>query len=150
LIGGKGQEEQSLKSLAKKLGVYDNVLFTEYIPEKDTPKYFAMSDIFVFSSSNETFGIVISQAMASGKPIVSINSTAIPEVVDNGINGMLVESLNPKKFAAALIKLLSSKDVLKQYSENGRKKAVEKYDWDIIAHQYEEIFKNLVGMDMQK
>jgi len=150
IIGGKGYEEQSLKVLAKKIGVYDNVIFTGHISEQDIPNYFAMSDVFVFSSPNETFGIVIAQGMASGKPIVAINSTAIPEVVDNGINGILVESLNPKKFAAALIKLLNSKDLLKQYSEDGRKKAIEKYDWDIIAHQYEEIFKNLVGMDMQK
>jgi len=144
VIGGKGPEEHSLKALVEELKLYDNVIFTGYIPEKDLPKYFAMSDIFVFSSSNETFGIVISQAMASGKPIVSVNSTAIPEVVDNGINGILVGSLNPKDFAAVVIKLLSNRDILERYSKNSRKKAVEKYDWNIIAQEYEQVFKNLV------
>lgn len=143
IIGGKGYEEQSLKVLAKKIGVYDNVIFTGYISEQDIPNYFAMSDIFVFSSPNETFGIVIAQAMASGKPIVAINSTAIPEIVDNGKNGLLVEPLNPKEFAAAVIKLLGSKDILKKYSENSRKKAVEKYDWNVIAQQYDQILKDL-------
>lgn len=143
VIGGKGYEEQSLKTLAKKIGVYDNVIFTGYISEQDIPNYFAMSNVFVFSSPNETFGIVIAQGMASGKPIVAINSTAIPEVVDNCENGLLVESLNPKEFAAAVIKLLDSKDILKKYSENGRKKAVKKYDWNVIAQQYDQKLKNL-------
>ena len=143
IIGGKGYEEQSLKALAKKIGVYDNVIFTGYIPEQDIPNYFSMSDVFVFSSPNETFGIVIAQGMASGKPIVAINSTAIPEIVDNEKNGLLVESLNPKEFAAAVIKLLGSKNILEKYSENSRKNAVEKYDWNVIAQQYDQTLKNL-------
>ncbi len=145
VIGGKGYEEQSLKVLAKKIGVYDNVIFTGYISEQDIPNYFAMADVFVFSSPNETFGIVIAQGMSSGKPIVSINSTAIPEVVDNGKNGLLVESLNPKEFAGAVIKLLCSKSLREKFSKHSRKKAVEKYDWDVIAQQYDQIIKDLVN-----
>ncbi len=144
VIGGKGPEENSLKDLAKKIGLYDNIMFAGYIPEKDLPKYFAMSDIFVFSSINETFGIIFPQAMASGKPIVAINSTAIPKVVDNGLNGTLVGSLKPKQFAKAVVKLMNDKNLMKKYSQNGRKKAVEKYDWDIIAQQYEQVFQNLI------
>lgn len=143
VIAGKGPEEQSLKALAKEMGVNNNVVFAKYVPEKDLPKYFAMSDIFIFSSSNETFGIVMSQAMASGKPIVSVNSTAIPEVVDNGKNGILTDSLDPKEITAAVIELLSDGDILEEYSKNSRNKAIEKYDWEIIAQQYEQVFKEL-------
>lgn len=143
VVGGKGPEERSLKALAKKLDLNDKVIFVGYIPQHVLPKYFAMSDVFVFSSSSETFGIVLVQAMASGKPIVSVNSTSIPEVVDDSVNGTLVEP-DAKKFAKAVIDLLSDKNLLKKYSKNGRKKAVEKYDWETISQQYEQVFKDLV------
>ncbi len=62
-----------------------------------------MADIFVFHSTYETLGIVLLQAMASGKPIISVNTTAIPEVVKEGVNGLLVEPINSEMFAKAVI-----------------------------------------------
>ena len=149
VIGGKGREEQSLKTLARKLGVYNNVIFTGYIPERDLPKYFAMSDVFIFSSPNETFGIVVAQAMSSGKPIVAVNSTSIPEVVDNNVNGILVKPLSAKKLAIDVIKVLNNRNILEKYSINSREKAVAEYDWDNIAWQYNQIFSKLIKEDIK-
>jgi len=143
VVGGKGPEEFSLKNLVEELGIKDNIIFAGYIPENELPKYFAMSDIFVFYSLCETFGIVLVQAMASGKPIVSVNSTAIPEVVDNGLNGLLVEPLNSKQFAEAVIRLLNDEKLCLEYSRNGRGKAIEKYNWSSIAREYEGVMKVL-------
>ncbi|MBW1930952.1 MAG: glycosyltransferase family 4 protein [Deltaproteobacteria bacterium] len=143
VISGKGPEEASLRALVKQLNLDKNIIITGYVPENELPKYFAMSDIFVLPSPNETFGVVISQAMASGKPIVSVNSSALPEVVRDGIDGILAESCSPKDFATAVIRLLSSRSMLEECSRNGRRKALEKYDWDIISQQYEEIFEKL-------
>lgn len=145
VIGGKGPEESSLRELAKKLKVGKNVIFIGYISEEECPKYFAMADIFVFHSMHETFGIVLVQAMASGKPIVSVNATAVPEVVDNNVNGILVEPLNHKQFADSVIRLLKDKNLSQRFSINGQKKAHEKYSWDSIAEQYEKIFENSVN-----
>jgi len=144
VIGGKGPEEYSLKMLADKLNLSRNIIFAGYINEIDLPRYFAMADIFVFSSPSETFGIVLVQAMASGKPIVAMNYSAIPEVVDDYLTGLLVKSLQPKDFAEKVIELLNSPNLSEVISKNGRKKAVEKYNWDVIVQEYDQLFKYLV------
>lgn len=143
IIGGKGSEEKTLKAIAKESNVHNNVIFTGYIPEEDIPKYFALADIFLFSSPDETFGVVLAQAMAAGKPIVAVNATSTPFIVDHGKNGTLVDSLDPKNFAKAVIDLLCKKEALAGYSENGQRKAVKEYEWDVIAQNYENVFKEL-------
>lgn len=145
VIGGKGPEESALKSLAKQLKVEDSVIFTGYIPERELPEYFAMADVFTFHSTYETFGIVLAQAMASGLPIVTVNSAAIPEAINVGTTGLLVEPLNPKEFAKAVVDLLNNEELSLKFSQNGRKKAIEKYSWDSIAYQYQRVFEDLLN-----
>lgn len=144
VIGGKGPEEPELRRLVAEWGVDNHVLFAGYIPECELPSYFAMADIFTFHSTHETFGIVLAQSMASGKPIVSVNTTAIPEVVDNNVNGILVDPLDAEKIARAVLTLINDPSRAETYGMNGRRKAVDKYDWEIVAHQYEEVFKKVV------
>lgn len=139
VIGGKGSEEKYLRELATQLGIEGHVLFTGYIPDEKLPQYFAMADIFVFHSTYETFGLVLAQAMAAGKPIVSVKSTAIPEVVENGTNGILVEPLNAEAFAEAVLILAADPELRHKMGWNGRERAVQKFDWDQIASQYETV-----------
>lgn len=150
MIGGKGPELDSLKALTEKLNLNSNVIFTGYISEADIPDYFAAADIFAFSSPDETFGVVLAQAMAAGKPVVAFNASAIPEVVDNGITGTLVDSLDPREYARAVVELLNDKQVMEKYSKNGRQKALEHYDWNLIAEQYEGMFNDLLKKDPKK
>ena len=145
LIGGKGPENNYLNQMTKDLGISSRVIFAGFIPENELPIYYATADLFVFHSIYETLGLVLLQAMASGKPIVSVESTAIPEVIDNHKNGILVEPLNPEQFADAIIYLLENKDIMKIFSQNSRKTALEKYDWNYISKRYEEIFLKCIG-----
>lgn len=139
VIGGKGSEELYLRALAGELGIEDHVLFTGYIPDEKLPEYFAMADIFVFHSTYETFGLVLAQAMAAGKPIVSVKSTAIPEVAENGTHAILVEPLNPEAFSEAVLMLAADPELRQKMGRNGRERAVQKFDWDRIAAQYETV-----------
>ncbi len=143
LIGGKGPEEKKLKLLTKNLNIQDKVIFTGYIPESELPQYFASCDIFIFHSTFETFGVIFPQAFASGKPVVTVNSTAIPEVVEDRITGMLVEPLNPKKFALKVIEIVKNKEMCWRFAQNARGKALKEYNWDIIAHIYEDVFTSV-------
>lgn len=145
IIGGNGPEKDNLENLVKKLNLTKNVIFTGYIYEKDTPKYFASSDIFVFASADETFGIVLAQAMAASLPVVAIRSTAVPEVVVDMETGILVNSNDPKDFAKAVLRLISDPRLREKLSENSRKKAIENYDWNIITDRYNKVFKKVLG-----
>jgi len=147
IIGGKGPEEKNLRMLSKKLGLEDKIIFAGYIPEEELPQYFAACDIFVFHSTFETFGVVFPQAFASGKPVVSVNSTAIPETVIEGETGLLSEPLNPVDIAQKIMKLHKNDKLYEKLSKNVREISVKKYDWDKITFQYEEVFKKICGQN---
>jgi glycosyltransferase involved in cell wall biosynthesis len=137
VIGGKGSEMESLVGLSKELSVDSRVIFTGYIKEEELPLFYAMADLFVFHSTYETLGLVLIEAMASGKPIVSVRSTAIPEVVEDGVNGILVEPLNPSELAEAIIFLLKNPEKMKEMGKASREIALRKFSLEEVARRYE-------------
>ncbi len=141
VIGGTGPALQGLQSLAQRLGVADTVLFTRYIPDEDLPRYYAMANIFVFHSAYETFGIVLAEAMAAGKPIVSVNHTAIPDVVSDRNTGVLVPPFDPAAMAKAVEDLLDDASERARLGANGRLWVEENLAWEKIAARYEEVFE---------
>ncbi len=141
VIGGTGPEKARLTSLARTLGLQQSVLFAGYVDSADLPSYYAMCDLFVFHSTYETFGIVLAEAMAAGKAIVSVSSTAIPEVVQDGVTGMLVPPLNPEAMANGIVHLLDSPQKRAQLGLCARSWAEQHFDWNSIASQYEAVLE---------
>jgi glycosyltransferase involved in cell wall biosynthesis len=140
VIGGKGPENNRLREITQERGLSSRVIFAGYIKEAELPSYYAMSDLFVFHSTYETFGLALLQAMAAGKPIVTVNSTAIPELIVHNQNGLLVPPLDSEELARAAVFLLKNEAAMKSFSTEARKKAMAKYDWQSIADQYEKEF----------
>jgi len=148
VIGGTGELESRLRKQARELGLHGRILFAGYIPDSELAKYFAMSDIFVFHSVFETFGIVLAEAMAAGKPIVSVESTAIPELVEDGINGLLVPPLDPEEMAKALIRLVHDRSLRKKMGDCNRRKA-RAFDWEDVADRYEKLLEQVADVDKE-
>jgi glycosyltransferase involved in cell wall biosynthesis len=144
VIGGKGPEADRLIRLAADLGITSRVLFSGYIKEEELPLYFAMADVFVFHSTYETFGLVLVQALAAGKPIISVRSTAIPEVLEDGREGRLVAPLDPEGLAEGILSFLDDEETLKRFSAAAREKAIDLFSWEVIAGRYEKIFSGLI------
>lgn len=144
IVGGIGPEKKDLINLAKKLKIDHKIIFTGYIDEKELPQYFLMSDIFLFHSTFETFGITLAQAMSCGLPIISVDNTAIPELIKNDLNGYLVETFDYKKMAEMTIYLIKNHEKRKQIGLNNRKKALMNLDWDLVAKKYEKLFTNII------
>jgi glycosyltransferase involved in cell wall biosynthesis len=143
VIGGSGKSRPKLVSLVQQLGLEQSVRFTGYIPEADLPLYYAMCDVFVFHSTFETFGVVLAEAMASGKPIVSVRSTAIPEVITEGKTGLLVPPLNPQAMAEKVVYLLDTPSERRQLGHSARAWAEQHFDWNDIAAQYEVVLERV-------
>jgi len=143
LIGGSGKSKPKLVALAQRLGLEQSVRFIGYVPDADLPLYYAVCDVFVFHSTYETFGIVLAEAMAAGKPIVSVRSTAIPEVVIDGETGVLVPPLNARAIAKKVLYLLKAPSERERLSSNARSWAERNFDWDMIAAQYEAVLESV-------
>lgn len=140
VIVGDGPERESIMKLARKLKVSNNIALTGFIPSKDLARYYSACDIFILPSLYEQFGLVLVEAMACGKPVISTKVGAIPEVVDDGKTGLLVEPKNPRQLAGAIIKLANDKDLRRKMGRDGRRRAKTKYDWDTVVEEYLEIY----------
>ena len=143
LVVGKDNPEP-YERLALRLGVLDRIIFTGFV--QDISGYYAASDIFVLPSLYEPFGLVITEAMASGLPVVVSESVGAAEILKDGYNGFLIrDPTNPNEIAEILNTLIYDDKIRKQVSRNARKIA-EKYSWDVVTKRimevYEEIWKN--------
>lgn len=90
------------------------------------------ANIFVLHSEEESQGIVLCEAMASGKPIVATNVGGIPDIINEGRNGFLSDFNNPQLFAFNILKLLSNPDLRQEISSYNRNNS-QQYDWEVIA-----------------
>ena len=143
VIGGKGPEREKLELLASRLNIGENIVFVGFITEEDLPKYYSACDLFTFHTTYEAFGLVLAEAMARGKPIISTKAGAIPEVIDDGKTGLLVPPLDSDALAEAILKLANDKGTMTKMANQGRKKVEQEYDWDKIVERYIGIYQEL-------
>jgi glycosyltransferase involved in cell wall biosynthesis len=102
LIVGDGPEREPLETLATTLGVAERTTFAGAVSWQDMPPYFAASDFFVLPSRSEGMGIVLLEAMATGKPVIGSDVGGIPSLVTPNKNGWLVAPEDDEALAATL------------------------------------------------
>lgn len=146
LIVGDGAERASLQKQAKSLNLEDSVIFTGHIPHTDIPNYMNMIDIFVLLSRvEESFGVVVVEAMACEKPVVVSNKGGLPEVVEEGVTGFVVPAENPEAAATALLTLIKDEKLRKLMGKRGRERVLKLYNWkenvSKMIRIYEELLK---------
>jgi glycosyltransferase involved in cell wall biosynthesis len=100
------------------------------------------SDLLLLTSTNESFGLVLVEAMTKGLPIVSVNIPAVPNVVINGENGLLAES-TPEAVADAIHTLLTDIAFYSVVSNNNIAKSRE-YDWKVIVEKLAAIYESVI------
>lgn len=128
IIGGDGPLRVYHELLAKRLGILKSIFFVWRIPQKQLPFYYAACDVFVIPSIIEAFGLVTGEALASGKPVIGTNVGGIPDIVADGINGILVRPRNPQEIAKQIIVLLQNPELRKEMGIKGRRIMEEKFD----------------------
>lgn len=137
VVAGTGPEEPTLRVLASDLGVDKQARFTGYVPRRALADYFAGCDVFAFHSTFETFGLVVAQAMSFGKPVVTVDVTALPEVV--GDAGLLVPPCDAAAFGDALARLAHDPALRARQGAAGRARAERLFAWHAVAAQYEQV-----------
>ena len=146
IISGKGQSDEMHKLIAhaEKIGVKDNIIFTGYYPDKKLPKLYQAADVFAFSTFYEHHPFAILEALSTGLPVVTTWVGGIPETIDNGKNGFLVEPLNPVQFSNKILYLLEHPAEASEMGRLARKTVFERFDWRIVVKDaikvYDEAF----------
>ncbi|MFA6383132.1 MAG: glycosyltransferase [Parcubacteria group bacterium] len=141
-IGG-GYLKNTLQKMAENAGVGVQVVFAGEVPKEEVKDYYAASDIFVYASKSETQGMIITEAMYMGLPVVAVNATGICDLVENNINGFLV-SEKEDEFASAVNKLISDADLRKKFGEMSAKIAREKYTDKICTQILLDTYKEAI------
>jgi phosphatidylinositol alpha-mannosyltransferase len=118
--------------------------FVGRVSPEELPRYYRTCDVFCAPSTGfESFGIVLLEAMAAGKPIVAADIPGYRSVLDDGQEGFMVEPQNERAFADAILNLLRNPSLRREMGERGRRKAA-RYDWPIIAGQILELYEQLL------
>ena len=143
-VGGGGEEEVML-SFCRKEKIQDYVKFTGFLSSKAIIQILNSSDIFVLPSHSEGFPNVILEAMAAGLPIVSTPVGAIPEIIENGENGLLVKPKDHSALAEKLIWLIENEQVRKKMGIRNIEKIQMNYDLKIVAKIFDESYQKIVS-----
>jgi glycosyltransferase involved in cell wall biosynthesis len=145
IIGSDGSLRNYHKQLTIRLGIEEKVVFTGEIPNSETPYYYAMSDMVVVPSVQEAFGLVVSEAMACGKPVIGTKVGGIPDQIVEGYNGFLVQPKSASELAERILWLADNPTAAKRMGLNGRKTVEEKFDIDKRVDQMISLYKVLLA-----
>ena len=133
VIAGKGGMIDELRAQVNRLGLGNKVYFTGYLGSKDVQKMYKCSDVSVFPSTYEPFGIVALEAMLSGTPVVVSDIGGLNEIVEHGVNGMKSYAGNPNSLADSILALLFDKNLCNNITQNAKQKVKANYNWAKIA-----------------
>jgi glycosyltransferase involved in cell wall biosynthesis len=143
LGGGSEKYKQQLEIEVKKQGIENIVHFMDPIPYAETPTLYKSMDLIVQPSLSETFGIAILENMSLGNVIIASSVGGIPEIIDDGINGLLVPPANPEFLADKIIVALTDTELREKIKRNAPIKA-SRFDISKITDRYESLLSDLV------
>ena len=149
VIVGDGPERKSLADRVKELGLEDSVTFTGQVSGMELKDYYSRASVFVLPSitvNNQTegLGVVLLEAMASGVPVIGSNTGGIPDIIEDGVNGLLVQPGDPKALADAIIRIFEDRDLADRFREAGIKTVSERFSWDRIGDQFTMVYQEVL------
>lgn len=120
VLAGSGDDIPHLRKLAKKSGRAERIHFLENLSHEALAACYSKADVFALPSSGEGFGFVFLEAMAMQKPVIGANVGGIPDIVQNGETGFLVDPKDSVSLVSALHGLLSSADLRERMGKRAR------------------------------
>lgn len=140
LIIGDGTEKEALTALSRELGLSERVHLLGEVSEEEKFQYLSNADIYVLSSLHEGLGIVLQEAMQVGLPIVATNYGGQVDLIEDKVNGLLVEPRNEMALAEVIGQLLVKTELYKEISSNNTEKLKE-FRTAVIIRKYLELIQ---------
>ena len=115
------------------------------VPHHDLPRYLAASDVFVAAATGqESFGVVLAEAMAAGLPVVATDIAGYREVVRDGVDGLLAPASDAPALATGLRRLLDDAVLADRLRQAGRARA-EEFSWDVVGTAVERAYQDALA-----
>jgi len=143
IAGGKGWQFTDIFKTVQELHLQNEVIFTGFIPYEDLPGLYNAAELFVFPSIYEGFGIPALEAMACGIPVITSNSSSLPEIV--GETGVMVDPYNLEQLAHSMKEVLTDESYKKEIIKNGLQRA-NLFSWKRCAEETLDVYHE-IGVD---
>ena len=141
LIAGDGEERPSLEALIEDLGLEDTVMLLGFRP--DVPDLLQAFDVSVSSSDFEGSPLSIMEYMEAGKPVVATRVGGLPDLIEHGVHGLLVEPRDPDGLAASIAELLRDPDRAVAMGARGRERRRNEFDIELTVNRLQELYEEL-------
>ena len=141
MLIGEGEEHAALQGLARELGVDDRVLFAGW--REDVHRVLRGMDIFALPSYNEGMGKALVEGMHARLPAVATSVGGVPELVESGRNGLLVEPGRPDRLADALLELAEDEEKRKTWGAAAGDRAAT-FSVESMIEKIEELYEELL------
>jgi len=139
---GESLDEYLLGMLPE--GCRSSVEFLGRIPHEELPLLYNRAAVCVFPSLAEAFGLTCVEAMACGRPVVMTNQASGPEIVEDGLSGLLADPRDPKHVSACLLRILESPDLQERMGKAARQRTEEKFSLHSLAEATLEEYSKVV------
>jgi glycosyltransferase involved in cell wall biosynthesis len=139
-FAGEGPEYSGLKDYIRKNKLDDYIKTVGYVEGKAKQEVLEKGDIFLLPSAGEGCPVVVLEAMGAGLAVVSTSVGAIPDIVEQGLNGILIESNDPIDFYNATISLIENRELLTKMQIANRKKAKENFEAGVVTKKFESLY----------
>jgi len=96
------------------------------------------------NNQTEGLGVVLLEVMASGVPVIGSNTGGIPDIIKDGVNGLLVQPGDPKALADAIIRIFEDRDLADRLREAGLETVKGRFSWDKISDQFIEVYREVL------
>ncbi|MGB9722057.1 MAG: glycosyltransferase family 4 protein [bacterium] len=141
IVVGKGPLEDDCRKLVRNKNLSDVVVFRGFAEQSEIPRYYASCDLYCSPAlGGESFGIVLLEAMAVGKPVIASKIPGYDRVIIDGYNGIFFDPHNPEDIAQKTIDVLKNENLRQTLIRNG-KKFVKDYSWFSVAKMIEEFYQ---------
>jgi len=145
VVVGAGPDEQSLKDAAAAMRMQDLVTFTGALNQDQVRAWYRDCDVFALPSFAEGIPVVLMEAMASGIPCVTTRITGIPELIRDGIDGLLVTPSDSQELADTLAILMDDEELRSELGAAGRARVAQQYDLQRNVARLGRIFRERLG-----
>jgi L-malate glycosyltransferase len=143
LIVGDGPDRGSLESLSRQLGIEESVSFCGY--REDARDLYSLMDVCVLPSAQESFGLVLVEAMQAGVPVIGTSVGGIPDIIEDGKSGILVPPHRPDILASGLRRLVQDGHLRVRLGEEGRQRARNQFGAERYVSDVELMYAKLLA-----